>query len=54
MKTRVSIKYFVNDRSLKTKADNIDLDKFKIVPANSSKLINVVNNNVVKKLCIIK
>ena len=34
---------------LKTKVDKIDVDKLETVPADLSKLSNVVNNNVVKK-----
>ena len=37
---------------LKTKIYNLDVDKLKTVPADLSKLINVVNNDVVK-ICII-
>ena len=33
---------------LKTKVDNLDVDKLKIVPADLSKLSNVVDKNVVK------
>ena len=36
--------------SLKAKVDRIDVDKLKPVPADLSKPINVVNNDVVKKL----
>ena len=39
--------------SLKAEVDKIDVDKLKTVPVDSSKLSNVVNNEVVKKLCII-
>ena len=35
--------------SLKVKVDEIDVEKSKPVPANLSKLSNVVNNEVVKK-----
>ena len=35
--------------SLKTEIKNIDVDKIKTVPADLSKLSNVVNNHVVKK-----
>ena len=35
--------------SLKTNADNFDVDKLKNVPANLSKPSNVVNNDFVKK-----
>ena len=34
--------------SLKTKVDNLDVYKLKTVPADLSKLSNVVDNNVVK------
>ena len=33
--------------------DKIGIDKLKTVPATSSKVNNVVDNNVVKKLCMI-
>ena len=36
--------------SLKTEIDNIDVDKLKTVSVDLSKLINVVDNDVVKKL----
>ena len=39
--------------SLKAEVDKIDVDKLKTVSVDSSKLSNVVNNEVVKKLCII-
>ena len=35
--------------SLKTKVDNLDLDKFRTVPADLNKLCNVVDNDAVKK-----
>ena len=35
--------------SLKTEADEIDVDKLKTVPVDLSKLSNAVNNDVVKK-----
>ena len=35
--------------SLKTKVENLDVDKFKFVHANLSKLNNVVDNDVVKR-----
>ena len=35
--------------SLKTNVDKFDVDKLKNVPANLSKLSNVVNNDFVKK-----
>ena len=34
---------------LKAEVDKIDIDKLKTVPVDSSKLSNVVNNEVVKK-----
>ena len=34
-------------------ACNLDLDKLKTIPPDLSKLSNVVDNNVVKKLCMI-
>ena len=41
--------------SLKTKVDNLDVDKLKTVPASDFiKLSNVVDKNVVKKTCMIK
>ena len=40
--------------NLKAQIDKIDLvDKLKTVPIDLNKLNNVVNNNVVKKLCMI-
>ena len=38
-----------NLASLKTEVDKIDVDKLKTVPADLSKLSNLVNNEVVKK-----
>ena len=42
-----------NLSGLKTKADNLDVDKLKNVPADLSKLSNIVDNKVVKKLYVI-
>ena len=39
-----------NLASLKTKVDKIDVDKLKTIPVDLSKLSNVVNNEVVKKI----
>ena len=39
--------------SLKTKVDNLGLDKIKTVTANLSTLGNTVENDSVKKLCMI-
>ena len=39
-----------NLASLKTEVDKIDADKLKTVPVDLSKLSNVVNNDVVKKV----
>ena len=39
--------------SLKIQADKVDVDKLKNVPVNLSKLSNVVDTDVVKKLCMI-
>ena len=39
--------------SSKAKVDKIDVDKIKTVPVGLSKLRNAVNNEGVKKLCII-
>ena len=39
--------------SLRAKVDKIDIDKLKTVPVSLSKLSNVVENQVVKKLCTI-
>ena len=41
-----------NLASLKTEVDKIDTDKLKTVPADLTKLSNVVKNDVVKKLII--
>ena len=38
-----------NLASLKTKVDKLDTDKLKTVPVDSSKLSNIVKNDVVKK-----
>ena len=38
---------------LKAELDKIDIDQVKTVPVNFSKLRNVVDNDVVKKPCII-
>ena len=42
-----------NWANLKAEIDKIDVDKLKTVPVDLSKLSNVVNNDVVKKLCMI-
>ena len=42
-----------NLANLKSEVDKIDKDKLKAVPVDLSKLSNVVNNGVVKKLCMI-
>lgn len=39
--------------SQKIQADKVDVDKLKDVPVNLSKLSNVVDNYIAKKLCII-
>ena len=39
--------------SLKAKMNKIDVNKLNTVPVDISKLYNVVNNEVVKKLCMI-
>ena len=44
--TLVSKTYLAN---LKTKLDDLDVDKLKTLPSNLSKLSNVVDNDVVKK-----
>ena len=38
--------------SLKAKVDKTDAGKLNTVPVDLSKLSNVVNNDVVKKLCM--
>lgn len=38
---------------LKAELDKIDIDQVKTVPVDLSKLRNVVDNDIVKKLCII-
>ena len=38
-----------NLNNLKTKVDKLDIDKLAPVPADLSKLSNVINNKVVKK-----
>ena len=39
--------------SFKSKLGSLDVDKLTTVPADLSKLTNVVDNNFVKKLCMI-
>ena len=48
MKTRVCLKYFVNDCSLKSTVDELDINKLKIVPTDLSRLSHV-DNDVDKK-----
>ena len=36
---------------LKAEVDKIDIDKLKTFPVDLSKLRNIVNNNIVKKVC---
>ena len=43
-----------NLSTLKTKVDKLDIDKLVPIPTDLSKLINVVKNEVVKKLNIIQ
>ena len=43
-----------NLAALKTEVDKIDVDKLKTLPVDLAKLINVVNNDVVKKLIIMR
>ena len=38
---------------LKAKVDNLDVDKLNAVPFDLNKLSNLVDSNVVKKVCII-
>ena len=40
-------------RGLKTKVNDLDIDKLKTVPTDSSKLIVVVDNDVINRACII-
>ena len=42
-----------NLASLKTQIDKLDIDKLVPVPVDLSKLSDVLNNDVVKKLCMI-
>ena len=42
-----------NLADLKTEVDKLDIDKLVPIPADLSKLSNVVKNDVVKKLCMI-
>ena len=37
---------------LKTKLDNLDVDKLKTAPTGLSKLIDVVDNDVLQKDCV--
>ena len=39
--------------SLKAKVDNLDVDKLNAVPFDLNKLSNLVDSNLVKKVCII-
>ena len=39
--------------SLKAKVDNLDVDKLNAVPFDLNELSNLVDSNVVKKVCII-
>ena len=51
--THVDVSSFAsktNPASLKTKVDKIDVEKLKTAPVDLAKLINVVKNDVVKKL----
>ena len=43
-----------NLSSLKTEVDKLDVDKLATVPVDLSKLSNVVKNDIVKKLCMIR
>ena len=38
--------------SRKTKVDGLDVNKLKAIPADSSKLSNVVDSDVIKRLCM--
>ena len=54
--THVNISSFALKTSLanlKTEVDKLDIDKLPPVPVDSSKLSDVVKNDVVKKLCMI-
>ena len=42
-----------NLANLKTEVDKLDIDKIVPVPTDLSKLSNVVNNDVIKKRCMI-
>ena len=42
-----------NLASMRTKIDNLDVDKLKTVPVDLRKLCNVIDNNVAKKLYMI-
>ena len=46
MKTRVCLKCFVNDCSLKDEVDKIDIDKLKPVHTDLSNPSNTVDNDV--------
>ena len=43
-----------NMTNLNTEVDKLDIDKLATVPIDLSKLSNVVKNDVVKKLCMIR
>ena len=42
-----------NLASLKTQVDKLDIDKLVAVPVDLSKMSDAVNNDAVKKLCMI-
>ena len=39
--------------SWKAEVDKIDIDKLNTIPADLSKIHNVVDNNIVKKMCLV-
>ena len=42
----------IDTSTLASKTDNVAVDKLKTVPANVSKLSNLVDNDVAKKICV--
>ena len=53
--THVDVSSFANETNLaalKTEVDKIDADKLKTAPVDLAKLINAVENDLVKKNCL--
>ena len=52
MKTRVSLRYFVTDCSLKSEIDKLDIGKLEATLVDLSKLWDVVKMKLLKRLCM--